>query len=69
LRVERLGLLENLDGDRVALQTIAATRECLLDYEPQELAGAAGLLENAASENAFERSSAFFWTWLRGCRI
>jgi hypothetical protein len=66
LRVERLGLLEHLDGDRVALQTIAAARECLLDYESQELAGAAGLLEHAASKNALERSSTFFGAWLRG---
>jgi hypothetical protein len=66
LRVERRGLLEHLDGDCVALQTIAASSERLLDDEPQELAGAAGLLENAASENALERSSTFFWARLRG---
>jgi hypothetical protein len=66
LRIERVGLLEHFDGDRVALQAIAAARKCLLDYEPQELASAAGLLENTASKDALERSSTFFWARLRG---
>jgi hypothetical protein len=52
LRVERLGLAEHFDRNRVALQTIAATRERLLDDEPQEIASATGLLEDSAAENA-----------------
>src|SRR5690606_15288767 len=54
LRIEIGGLVEDLDGDRIALQAIGVAGQALLDDVAQELRRASGLLEAAAAQDPSE---------------